>query len=322
MERVVDIKTWWHGVAALPSGRSDPAYFALRRVWGDHTIAGARGFYRRTSEDHLTVALFHNWALFPDVSWVASLVRACGGQAGTVTRANWAYACEEQLDSRLQPHHGRNFIIPDIFLHFVDEHGPALLAFEVKRPGTAAKPDDARKLRSYVDLPSTRGIARRFGCFLVGGRHVAATREGAQHAFPVLSWEELRALQVEAAGALALPEPIARRVVAWLSRAYARAGIGTACAAPEPLAGNRLASGASYEPIRAMNFAGSLERFLLGSECVEVATSELEPDAPYAWLAHEPSADEVRRRQFQTTPERRINRWHSGWDIAQEPVWP
>src|SRR5689334_19786389 len=90
-----EIAIWWHGIPALPADKYDQSYYALRRVWGDHTIFGARSFYRLGSEDHVTPALFQNWTLFPDLSWVAPLVRACGGQAGTVREVRWAYACEE-----------------------------------------------------------------------------------------------------------------------------------------------------------------------------------------------------------------------------------
>src|ERR1700681_2655764 len=91
MSKTQEIQVWWHGIAALPADRQDHAYHALRRVWGDHTIAGVRSFYRVGTEDHVTSALFQNWALFPDTSWVAALVRAAGGTVGSVSRVRWAY---------------------------------------------------------------------------------------------------------------------------------------------------------------------------------------------------------------------------------------
>src|SRR4051794_23885032 len=98
-----ELKVWWHGVPALPADRRDHCYYVLRRVWGDHTMAGARGFYRTGCEDHITPALFHNWALFPDTNWVTALVKAAGGTVGSVKRVRWAYECNELLDDRLQP---------------------------------------------------------------------------------------------------------------------------------------------------------------------------------------------------------------------------
>ncbi|MBL6458337.1 hypothetical protein JMJ55_23640 [Belnapia sp. T6] len=285
-------------------------------------MTGARGFYRWSSEDHITPALFQNWALFPDLTWVAPLVQACGGQAGTVTQASWSYACEELLDAKLLPYHGRNFIIADVLMHFVDENGPGLLALEVKKPGAAAQPADARKLRSYCDLPSTRMIGRRYGCFLVGERHVAATLEATGHEWHVVSWEHLRGLQAEVAKGLAIPELLRQRVVAWISRAHARYGIGAPASAPMPLAGAELATEAGYAEIRPFNLPTSVERFLLGSECVEAAASGLDPAPPYAWLSGEPSAEDVRRRKLQSTAERRIIRWQPQWNLKQEPVWP
>lgn len=59
------IAVWWHGIASLPSDRNDQRHDALRRVWADHTMAGARGFYNPASEDHVTLALFQNWAMMP-----------------------------------------------------------------------------------------------------------------------------------------------------------------------------------------------------------------------------------------------------------------
>jgi hypothetical protein len=296
-------------------------YFALRRVWGDHTMAAGRGFYRRSSEDHITVALFHNWALFPDLTWVAPLVRACGGQVGTVSQASWSYACEEVLDTTLQPYHGRNFIIADVMLHFVDENGPGLLALEVKKPGGAAQPSDARKLRSYCDLPSTRNIGRRYGCFLVGERHVAATRTASENDWHVMSWERLYALQVEAASKLAIPDPVRQRVIAWISRLFARYGIAAAAPVPPPLAGADVAVEARDAEIQRLDLPASIERFLLGAECVEAAACGHDPAPPYSWLSDEPSAEEVRQGKRQTTIERRIIRWQPHWDVEEEPVW-
>jgi hypothetical protein len=310
-----EFRAWWHGIAALPADRTDRMYFTLRRVWGDHTLTGGSRFYRWSSESHITAALFQNWALFPDLTWVAPLVRACGGQAGNVTQASWAYACEELLDIKLLLCFRSRYIIPDVMLYFIDENGPGLLALEVKKPNVVAKPKDARKLWGYCDLPSTRRIGRRYGCFLVGEGQVAATLEAAEQEWHAISWERLRELQVQIAEEMAIPEAHRQRVVAWLSHAYARYGIGSSSSsAPKPLAD------VEYEELRRLGLPASVERFLRGSECVEAAASGLDPATPYAWLSCEPSAEDIRRRKPQSTAERRIIRWGPQWSIEQEPV--
>ena len=88
-----------------------------------------------------------------------------------------------------------------------------------------------------------------------------------------------------------------------------------------PLAGAELATEAGYAEIRRFKLPTSVERFLLGSECVEAAASGLDPAPPYAWLSGEPSAEDVRRRKLQSTAERRIIRWQPQWNLKQEPVW-
>jgi len=211
-----EIDLWWHGIAALPSGRHDHAYYALRRVWGDHTMAGARGFYRIGTEDNITLALFQNWALFPDTRWVPALVQAAGGTTGRVARVRWAYACEEELDTRLQPYHKREFVVPDIVLAYEDQDGLGLLTFEVKVPGKATEQQDGRKLKTYVDLPSTRKIPRRYGCVLVSEAKAEASRQACGGEWPTLTWEQLGTLQIESALAMDIPSEIREQVADWL----------------------------------------------------------------------------------------------------------
>ena len=189
----------------LPADQHDHAYHALRRVWGDHTMSSARGFYRTGTEDHITSTLFHQWALFPEPNWVAALVGTIGGEAGTVQRVRWAYECNETLDASLRPFHGRDFIIPDIILCYEDEAGPAIVACEVKKPGKAAKLSDARKLESYVNLASVRRFTRRYCCFIVSEQCAEKTRQASSKRFPVLTWERLRELQVQSALNVGLP---------------------------------------------------------------------------------------------------------------------
>ncbi len=315
------INAWWHGVAALPADRTDHAYHVLRRVWGDHTMAGNRGFYRTGCEDHVTVALFQNWALFPEMNWVAPLVRAAGGQAGNVSRVRWAYACEELIDARLQPFHRRNFIIPDIMLHYEDEAGPALLVFEVKPPTKAAEAQDARKLESYIDLPSTRKIARRFGCLLVGERTAERTRQACGSNWPILTWERLKDLQLTAARNMGLPAATTDHVIRWIDRQFARYGIQPNVSGAPISFNGKYGTQASYRELDALSMPDSVRRFLKGSECIEAAWTGRQPHPPLPWLVDEPNAEDVRQNGWQTTEDRRVCRWNFDWSLSNERNW-
>jgi len=313
---VNEIKVWWHGIAALPATRQDHAYYALRRVWDDHTMAGNRGFYRVGSEDHVTPALFQNWALFPDTNWVAALIGDAGGEAGRVSRVRWAYACEEILDAQLRPFHGRDFVIPDIMLTYEDENGPALLVFEVKKPGTAAEPADARKLTSYVDLPSMRTIKRRFGCLLVSQQVAEKSRQACAGKWPVLTWEHLSELQLAATSEMKLPITIRDQVSYWIKHHFSRYGVFRNVA---PSQFNRLhGTYESYREIDALSAPDGVRLFLKGSECSEAALTGRQPDPPLPWLADEPNSEKIRQQRRQTKEERRVCRWNFDWTPARE----
>ena len=321
-----EIQVWWHGVAALPADQQHHAYHTLRRVWGDHTFSASRGFYRIGSEEHITSALFQNWALFPDTSWVASLVHAAGGTVGLVTRVRWAYECNERLDARLRPFHGRDFIIPDIMLLYEDEDGPGLLAFEVKKPGKGTEATDARKLTSYIDLPSTRQIARRYGCFLVGEQMAERSRQACNGNYAVLTWERLCELQMKAAREMHLPAAIADRIARWIGHHFAHYGVRSETASAPAPAGAAYAIEKAYRKIDALDVPDSVRRFLKGSECVEAVRNGRQPDPVFPWLADEPTAERIRergrqKRGWQTNDDRMVCRWGFNWDQSKERTW-
>jgi len=317
-----NLQYWWHSIAALPETRNDHAYYALRRVWGDHTITGARSFYRVGSEDNVSSALFQNWALFSNMSWVTSLARATGSSVGTVKKVRWAYECEERLDAKLRPHHGRDFVIADIMLEYEDEHGPGLIAFEAKAPGKIADTKDDRKLHTYIDLPSTRQIGRRQGCLLVSERAALKSSHACNGNWPVLTWEKLRELQIAAAYNLSLPAANTDRVVAWIARNFDRCGTNPQAQgeAPTPC-GRAYGTVESYRAIETLSLPKGLERFLKGSECVEAAWRNQTPDPPLPWLVKEPSVDTIRERKWQTTPDRFVRRWNFDWVVSLERTW-
>lgn len=317
-----EIGVWWHGIAALPARRQDHAYHTLRRIWGDHTLAGARGFYRLGSEDHVTPAWFQNWALFPGTDWVSALVQEAGVSVGKVKRVRWAYACEEVIDARLRPYHKRDFVIPDIILVYEDEYGLGLVVFEVKRPGNFTRAEDDRKLRTYCDLPSTRRIARRHGCILVSERMSEKSSKACNGNWPVLTWERLRELQISAALGMSLPTDLAEHVVNWLSYHFARHGVnftGTEMA-PSP-AGVAYGTEDGYQCIEGFPIPDSVKRFLKGSECVEAVWRGEQPAPVMPWLAEEPTAEIIRQRRWQTTEDRRVCRWSLDWTASRERTW-
>jgi hypothetical protein len=316
------IAVWWHGIAALPGDRQDHSYYVLRRVWGDHTMAGARGFYNTASEDHLTLALFQIWTVIPDTRWVAELITAAGGNAGTVTAVRWAYACEEKLDARLRPFHKRAFVIPDIMLTWTDEHGEGLLVFEVKRPHTIVKTEDDRKLRTYIDLPSTRGIGRRYGCLLVGEKSAEQSVRACSGSWPVLTWESLGKLQMQSVDRLQASIAAKQLTAAWIVRHYERYGIelGDMARRPEPM-GDAYGTGRSYSVIDCIAASDNVKRFLKGSECVEAVWQGEQPTAPMAWLSEEPSAERLAKQKLQATSDRTVCRWRFDWSVRKERIW-
>lgn len=319
MSCVREIAIWWHGVPALPADRQEHSYYALRRVWGDHTMAGARGFYRFGCEDHITATLFHNWTIFPDTSWVAPLVRAAGATVGNVRRVRWAYECNEFLDARLRPFHKRDFIIPDIMMVFEDENGEGLLAFEAKKPDKSTEPADARKVASYIDLPSTRGMARRYGCLLVSERVAEKSLKACGSRWPVLTWERVRELQMQTACNISVPHGPADLVAQWIARHFARYGVGVGTAPPPSDAMYGTAEG--YRILDALNLPHSIARFLKGSECVEAVWSGHNPQPPLPWLTNERSAQWIRQRQPQSNEDRMTCRWSFDWGLALERAW-
>jgi hypothetical protein len=316
------IISWWHGIAALPVDHQDHAYHALRRVWGDHTIAGTRGFHRPTTEDHIVPALFQHWALFPDVNWAVLLLREINITIGAIRRVRWAYACEEVLDSRLRPTRGRDFVIPDIVLAYEDDAGIGVLVFEAKAPGKAAAAIDDLKLATNIALPSMRKLARRNGCLLVSARQAEKSRHACRENWPVLTWERLGQLQVQAAEALALSQDLRRLIIAWLHQHFARHGVVLAGREASPTAfSGTFGTEDGYALIDVLPIPDSIRRFLKGSECVEAIWQQQNPVPPLPWLAGEPDIDRIAIMRWQTTEDRRIGRWSFDWTPPRERTW-
>lgn len=318
-----EIDVWWHGIAALPASRDDHNYHVLRRVWGDHTMSGNRGFYRVGAEDHITASLFQTWAALSEPEWVETIIAHVGGVLkGRVKRVRWAYECNEFLDAKLQPFHKRNFIIPDIMLIYEDEGGTGLIAFEAKKPGKAVDLSDSRKLLSYTDLPSTRNIERRYGCVLVSDEMVTKSNRACEGRWPILSWERLMHLQMQEAEKMELPRSTIEKIVTAIRRHFSRYGVGSQF---EMRVGDYDIK-QQYDEIDALAAPDCVRRFLKGSECLEAVWSGYRPAPPLAWLASEPSALQIRQRShqgggWQTNADRMVCRWSFDWEPICEHPW-
>jgi hypothetical protein len=322
-----NIPVWWHGVAMLPADRNDHAYHALRRVWGDHTMASNRGFYRTGTEDHITSALFQQWALISDVQWASAFAKMLGGTAGTVERVRWSYECNEKLDPLLRQFHGRDFIIPDIIVSFEDEAGTAVIACEVKKPGdNPVDAKDARKLESYTNLSSMRQFKRRYGCFIVSEQAEQKSRTATGDRFPIITWERLQDLQIKSLLELELSEQIRKSVVDWVNYHFAYFGVGRCSQVAPPSVGQDYASPDGYSRIEAMPVCDVMRRFLKGSECVEAVRRGKDSRPPLPWLTEEPTHEMIRargqqKRGWQSNEDRYMRRWGFDWNLKGERIW-
>ncbi len=307
---------------ALPADRTDHAYFTLRRIWADHTMAGARGFYRLTSEDHITPRLFQNWVMAPDCNWLERTAARINAAVRDVRNVRWAYACEEFVPGTRRQFHKREFVIADIMLFFEDASGPGVIAFEVKRPGKAMQAEDGVKLGTYVEFARQSGIPRAYGCLLVSSRLVEKSVMACGSLWPALTWEELGAEQLAAAMRIKGASRSLEYTLCCLSRQYQLCGVELASSptAPKPLA-DRYGSTEDYRAIEALGLPAAAERFVKGASCVESVSQGSAPEAPLRWLTAEPTLTAVRQRKWQTTSDRRVRRWDLGWRPSQERAW-
>lgn len=228
---------WWTTLLALPTGTDTPGYAALRRVWADNTIntvfvdesgdlrsKSKRGIYRTDSEDHLMVALFENWAALPDCSWVAPFLDACGIRpSGNVQAVGWSY---EYTQDRPGKKPGK--LTADIVVYWQDQNGEAVLVLETKKPGNRQWGEkDLPDSSPYCDVPGFDGIVRRYACMLVAADDAAAMASLLRNQ-PVLTWERLLSLQVEAFGRLSVPSALRAFLVGAIVHQGAGYGIASA----------------------------------------------------------------------------------------------
>ncbi len=223
-------RQWWAMLPAIPERKNSPAYRTLKRLWADHTMntirktpdgyasAGSRGVYRTTTEDHLTMVLFENWELFPDPSWAGGFLAACGVDVqGEVSGIGWSYGFEEP-----QPK-----LIADLVVYFIDEGGEGVLVIEAKKPGAATvSVKDAPSTGYYFALPAIQKIARKYACLLLAEADREKVGGILEHPDePILSWEQLAGLQIQACHTLQVPESVRSYLIGSLLHQYARYSI-------------------------------------------------------------------------------------------------
>ncbi|NCO23014.1 MAG: hypothetical protein GW905_13775 [Rhodobacterales bacterium] len=297
-----DDESWWHFCGALPLSRDDHAYFVLRRVWADHTMQPPnRGYWARQTEDYVTLALFQPLACLSGTIWLDRLLEAAGLPPVSAAEIRFAFACEEVLDATLRPRHGRGFVIPDIMLTWRN-HETGLVAFEVKKPGgSAPSVQDATKLETYAQLPSTRNISDRRGLFLVDDRHVVALKRSGHSA---IGWSRVHLALIEGLESeTGSPDEI-QEIATLLTKLFRMYRVEI-----RPFGVPRGAGGV---------LAPRLAALLAGLKVREQALSGCVPTPPFDWLAREPARRDIPRVCFQTTAARRVNRWSFNWEPEHE----
>ena len=295
--------SWWHLSGTLPLSRDDHTYHVLRRVWADHTMTGARGFWATKSEDHLTTVLLGPFGCLSGVSWLNSILARGAFPIAQAEQIRFAFSCEELLGEELAHRHGRNFVIPDVMMNWRGREA-GLIAVEAKKPGgQMPSAQDITKLETYTRLQSARKLARRHGLFLVDDLHVASLIRGGHFA---VGWSILHAILIEALDQeTGSPEEIAQ-VASALTKLYVASGVKT----------RRL----SVPKGRGGRMSDRMLSLKLGLEIREAALKGELKSPPFPWLLNEPTREEISKGGLQSTASRRVNRWSFEWTATSELV--
>ena len=304
---------WWTFVPVIPSSRNDHGYHALKRQWADHTmnclsggpgdwkLSSWRGFYVEQREDHIATVLFDIWAAFPDPSWVGPLLGLWGIAHREVRRVRWSFSWEQRTGSRLN--------IADIVLCWEDADGQAVIVIETKRPGGSLSAKDLDGGAKYLHMPLLRSYDRRFMVYLIDAADVTRAKALLPSGALIASWQNMGKLQADlisrhAHGSLAL------RLKAFVAKHYADLSMPIDPALARLLAVDEFTGEPRrYDLVRGLGLPAPLERFLIGAEVTFCARSGRMPEAPYAWLAEEPSFPEVCAAKAQTTNDRAKPLW-------------
>jgi len=279
---------------------------------GSWKLSSSRGFYVEGREDHITTVLFHIWALFPDFRWVGRLLDLWNVSHADILRARWSYSWEQKRDKASRPD------ICDIVLSYEDEVGQGIIVIESKRRGGAMGDKDMNGGKRYLELPSLRSFKRRACVFLVDEDDVLSTVTKVPKDTPVISWQAVGRLQAELGGELPVPDAVRSRVQTYVAHHYADLGMAFCPLSSESIRSEFSGTHDRYLQIRENSLPSSVERFLIGSEVSFCARRGKMPQAPFPWLADEPSFTEVvergRNQQLrQTTPDREKPLWRLPW---------
>lgn len=282
-------------------------------------MAANRGFYNPRSEDHATLALFHTFSTFASPNWAHAILGCLNIDVPPLNRVRFAYACEEILDDRLASRHGRNFIIADIIMHWEDIRGElGILAFEVKKPlGPIPDVKDLTKVQSYADLPSMQDIKSRHYCFLVDRSHEPALRRSG---YPVITWDDILRIQLEALKEERLETHAESAIKGHLLDHFANFGIGGNKNPPQVRA---YPLKEVFDRVGQMKLRPEIGALMCGfAICSNRRAGAPIAEVPFPWLTHENDISKIRTSKFQSTPERRVNRWSFNWKTSQERRWP
>lgn len=224
------ISHWWKIMPMLPSNKTSWQYRVLKRIWFDHTmqaakldsfgdiVTGGRGFNNISSEDHLTVKMFHNWSLFPNNDWSKNFLTSCGAKpTGNIQNIRWSFGYEEYLENKSKRP------IADIVIKWKDGIGEAVLVIEAKKKGLQPKNLNEKDIPSssiYLNMPSIKIYERKSACLLIDEADTDSVRNLIGDNEPILTWQQLASLQIEAAKELDIPLSVKEFVIGSLLNLY------------------------------------------------------------------------------------------------------
>jgi hypothetical protein len=248
----------------------------------------------------------------------------------SVSDCAWSYEFEEHDDS------GKLKQI-DVAIHYRDAAGDGLLIVEAKRPGGTLKPSDANA-DYYLNLPAFRFADRRNVLYLVDAADLpklATVTSSSLSNIGKITWQGLRALQVELASGLPVPTPVrclTQVLLAWhfdhhgftapSSPAHQRSVADLACLLKTTRAHLGLPGTIqpelkeeALEQIQAalkLDASEHVRHFLAAGIQYQCCAKGIDPDDPcFSYLKNEPSLDEIRVAHLggQRTAERRYPYW-------------
>lgn len=321
-------RNWWTVLPAIPRSKETRSYHSLRRVWFDHTNNWSRRaddgsmidvpkFFVEGLEDQLTPALFHTWAGFPDNAWANALLQLLGcAVSGKVRNISWSYQYEEKLPN------GKWSAIADIAIHWEDDAGRAVVVVEAKRPGGTLGPKDVNG-ECYTSMPGFVSAGRRVDyALLLDASDVAGARQRHSGIARILSLQDLVACQIEELSKVRIDKRVADHLISALITWSEHLGIRPSCGtrARANVAASVQGTAERYRQLEAQTEDPKLRELLVGFEVVLAVQKELQPVAPYAWLAQEPDAQSIQVAKRQDNYDRIQPVWNLDWSAQGAPL--